>query len=430
MIAGTRKCAERDRKTEWRGAARLWEKWSVALSDLAYYLRISNHLAGELDIRSALRAVKGEIDRIIDVDHLDVCLMDEEMVNNHSYEVGLHTSWSASRSLVSESPVRDILTGACDTMMTGNAPDDPRYMFPGAHSGPILQHALRSRINVAMKVLGHTIGALNCSSRRTDYYNADNLAQVQALADILSPYFFALRANETAKRSAIERTRIEAQQEGLRIGALHLTEALENERQRVGMDLHDQTLADLTRLARDLRPGLGRKETERLQQRINICIQGLRGIIDTSIPSILELFGFEEAVRSHFETASDPARPVSFVFRDDTGGMIDRLPDATRIALFRICQEAVNNSLKHAGAGRFCVTITTESDMGLKLTMQDDGSFRRTEPGRSGGLAHMRTRARLIGGRFTLTRIDGTAITVILPQTHEETELPDAHSAG
>ena len=40
----------------------------------------------------------------------------------------------------------------------------------------------------------------------------------------------------------------EVRAEGLRIGALHLTEELENARQAVGMDLHDQTLADLTRI--------------------------------------------------------------------------------------------------------------------------------------------------------------------------------------
>ena len=243
------------------------------------YVRISNHLAGTLDIRSALRAVSGEIEKIIAYDHLDVCFIDEDGLWNTSYEVGLRTSWSSSRSLVADSPVRHILNGITDTMLTGDALVDQRYYFPGSVSEPMRKHGLRSRINVAMKVFGRTAGALNLSMRQPDYYCESHVDQVQNLADILAPYFFALRASETAKKEAIQRTKIAGQQEGLRLGALRLTEALEQERQRIGMDLHDQTLADLTRLSRDLKPGLSTEETSKLQGEFQNCIQQLRRII-------------------------------------------------------------------------------------------------------------------------------------------------------
>jgi signal transduction histidine kinase len=54
--------------------------------------------------------------------------------------------------------------------------------------------------------------------------------------------------SSSSKREAIMRTEIQAHEEGLRMGAFSLTDALEAERQRIGMDLHDQTLADLTRI--------------------------------------------------------------------------------------------------------------------------------------------------------------------------------------
>ena len=123
------------------------------MSDFAHYLRISNLLAGNLDIHSALHSVKSEIDKIIEFDHLDVCLTDTDKTWNTSYEVGLKTSWSASRSPVKQSPVRDILLGKTDHLLTGNALKDPRYVFPDAISAPILHHEFRSRVNVAMKVL-------------------------------------------------------------------------------------------------------------------------------------------------------------------------------------------------------------------------------------------------------------------------------------
>ncbi|EEE36059.1 two component sensor kinase [Rhodobacteraceae bacterium KLH11] len=384
-------------------------------SDLAYYLRISNHLAGELDIRSALRAVKDEIDRIITVDHLDICLIDRDKFCCTTYEVGLRTSWSATRSVVATSPIRDILTGSSDAMMTGDALSDDRYVFPGSNSEPIQRHHLRSRINVAMKVLGQTIGALNCSVRRPDYYSSANLEQVRTLADILAPYFFALRQGEAARKEAIKRARIEAQEEGLREGAMRLTTMLERERQRIGMDLHDQTLADMTRLARELKPGLSQKRTEKLQSEFQACIQDLRQIIDTSIPSILELFGFEEAVTAHFEQAGSDGSGLRLTVSDATGGTVDRLPEAIRTTLFRICQEALNNTIRHSGARQVRIDLLFDGPEMLELTISDDGRFRPPAERRSGGLAHMRTRARLIGARFGISKHNGTMITIQLP---------------
>ena len=251
------------------------------MSDLAHYLRISNLLAGNLDIHSALSSVKTEIEKIIEFDHLDVCLIDTDKRWATAYEVGVETAWSKMRSHVRKAPIRDILLGKTDHLLTGNALEDPRFLFPGAVSAPIIDHELRSRVSVGMKVLGEVVGSLNCSSKKEGFYDQSHLEQMRILADMLAPYFYALRANEKANKEAIIRAEILAREEGLRLGALSLTDALEAERQRIGMDLHDQTLADLTRIARDLRPGLSEAQYLRLQQQVQNMIQGLRDIIDT-----------------------------------------------------------------------------------------------------------------------------------------------------
>ncbi|MDA7963662.1 ATP-binding protein [Ruegeria sp.] len=385
------------------------------MADLAYYLRISNHLAGNLDIKSALRSVKSEIDRILEVDHLDVCLIDDKGYWNTSYEVGLRTSWSRTRAPVEVSPVRDILRGDCDFLLTGNALDDPRYVFDGADCEPILKYNMRSRVNVAMKVLGRTIGALNCSSQKPDFYDQNAVDQVRNIADILAPYFYALRANEQARREAIMRAELQAREEGLRLGALSLTDALELERQTIGMDLHDQTLADMTRISRDLESCKTREDIENLRGSVQNCIQGLREIIDTSIPSLLELFGFQHAVRTHLERAIGADQQIEIDVRDLTHGLIDRLPQAKRIALFRIAQEAINNAVRHAHASRIEVEI--ECRDGLHLHVRDNGRSKMAVETKqaSGGLTHMRTRARLIAAQFDICYDSGTRICVCLP---------------
>lgn len=388
------------------------------MPDLAYYLKISNHLAGNLDIRSALRSVKSEINKILPMDHLDVCLIDEEGVWNTAYEVDLRTSWSTSTASVAVSPIREILTGACDSMITGNAMEDPRYIFEGAACAPIIEHQLRSRVNVSMKVLGRTIGSLNCSSQTPDLYDETTLTQVRNIADVLAPYFYALRATENAKREAVIRTEVQSREEGLRLGALSLTEALEAERQRIGMDLHDQTLADLTRIARDLDGSSSRAELKKLQIRMQDCIQGLRDIIDTSIPSLLELFGLQHAIRTHLERALGSRKNIEIEVTDHSNGQLDSLPDTTRIALFRIAQEAINNAVQHAEATQ--ITVEIGDNDAYWLSVRDNGNFDHTTSRKkaSGGLTHMRTRARLIAANFDISHEEGTLVHVHLPKSN------------
>lgn len=401
------------------------------VNPLESLLRISSHLAGQVEIRTALRAVKAEIENIVAIDHLDVCLIDDRAEWNTSYEVGIRTQWSQSRTLVALSPIRDILLGKTDHLLTGNAMEDPRYTYSGAISQPIFRHGLRSRVNVAMKVLGRTVGALNCSSRQPDLYDAATVERVRHVADVLAPYFYSLAQSEKAKQAAIVRAEAQAREEGLRQGALELTRVLEQERQRIGMDLHDQTLADLTRLMRDLERGNGAPpDGDEIQARLKNCIQDLRRIIETAVPSLLELFGFAHALRIHLERAVANPR-VELSVTDRTGGEVDAIDDTARTALFRIAQEAINNSARHAGASRISVEVWRDGS-DLVLAVEDDGSGAPEEPdcaaGRArGGMAHMRTRARLIAAEFRLRSEGGTRIEVRLPG---RASRPVAQGAG
>ncbi|WP_366657739.1 ATP-binding protein [Fodinicurvata sp. EGI_FJ10296] len=396
------------------------DAWTAAASPLDSLLRISSQLAGQVEIRAALRSVKAEVENILPVDHLDVCLIDDAAVWNTSYEVGIRTRWSLRRTLVEISPVRSILLSETDFMLTDNAMEDPRYTYPGALSQPIFRHQLRSRVNVAMKVLGRTIGALNCSSRQAGIYDKDTLERVRHVADVLAPYCYSLRAAEKAKQAAIVRAETHAREEGLRQGALELTRALEQERQRIGMDLHDQTLADLTHIVRDLERSEAKPDSGAVLDRLQNCIQDLRRIIDMAVPTLLDLFGFAHALRIHLERAVGEESPVVISVVDATGGAVDDVDKTIRIALFRIAQEAINNAARHSRASRISVHVG-KTDIGLVLTIVDDGigipdRDGSTPAGKAtGGLAHMRTRARLIAAEFQVTTDNGTRVDVWLP---------------
>lgn len=375
------------------------------------FLRISAHLAERTDIASALEAVADEIAEVIPFTHADLCLNDRPGWLS-SYEVGIQTRWSRAHTRVDASPIRDLITGNCDYMLCEDAMQDPRQTFEGACSEPIFNHKLRSRVHVLMKVMGQSIGTLNISHSTPGLYTEDTVQQAQHVADVLSPYFHALHTAEQAQRAAQVGQEAQAREEGLRRGALELTQALEQERQRIGMDLHDQTLADLTRLLREV-TGDTPPSPDDLAWRISETIGDLRRIIDTAVPTLLELFGFVHAVRVHLERAVG-MEPVEIDVVDETGGAPDRLDPNVRTALFRISQEAINNAARHSGARRIEVRVEPLGRSGLVMTVRDDGRGIPSQLQRKSGLAHMRTRARLISAELDILQERGCTLRVVL----------------
>jgi len=385
--------------------------------DMPQILSILNAIAGQLDFRSVIRAVSNEIKALLPHDHLDAALMSVDGLMVTAYETGLHTEWDAestAKAPVAISPIRDLLTGDVDHIITDDAQNDPRFHFEGAFSHAIFEAGLRSRLHAPLKVEGRVIGGLSFSTQEVGTYRSSDVRQARIVADILAPYFFALQQSELVRERELAQVEAEARAEGLRIGALHLTEELENARQAIGMDLHDQTLADLSRIARGMRrlgahPTLRGDELEPLFADIEHCIRELRVIIDSAKPSVLQFFGFGQAVEALLERSVGSAPSLLTYDLDDKGAAVfDKLPPSTVVALYRIVQEAINNVVRHAGARRISVRLGT-GDGWARLLVEDDGRGLADTPGRrTGGLSNMFTRASLIGAELKVTPSEGS----------------------
>lgn len=392
---------------------------------LDQYLTISRLLAGQLDFHSVIRAVAAEISHIIPHDHMDVCIIMLDGKYHTAHESPFETGWGTSPPApVSNSPIRSLLHGEVEVMLTDDALNDPRFHYEGAFSQPIREGNLRSRLHVALKARGTIIGALSCSSHEVGLYAQEDVEKARSIADLLAPYFFALRAAEQAQRSAIVEAEARAREEGLRLGALRLTEALEAERQRIGMDLHDQTLADLTRLSRRLErlalmPSVSGDAVDPVFRGLQNCMHDLRQIIEEARPAVLQLFGFVQAVENHLErSVRDSGSAIAWTIADESGGIVEALPRNVATALFRIAQEAINNAIRHANAGHITVEIRA-TPTHLRIAIRDDGiGLSCDQNPRGAGIGNMRTRARLISARFDISRNGnglGTAVEVSLP---------------
>jgi signal transduction histidine kinase len=102
-------------------------------------------------------------------------------------------------------------------------------------------------------------------------------------------------------------------------------------------------------------------------------------------------------------------------------------PTATAITIFRICQEALSNVRKHAGATRVDIALTS-TDGGTLTEVRDDGRGfpdpATGHPNRHFGLIEMRERAETAGGWWSVDSVpeEGTTVRFWLPNALAEVE--------
>jgi signal transduction histidine kinase len=146
--------------------------------------------------------------------------------------------------------------------------------------------------------------------------------------------------------------------------------------------------------------------------------QALRSTRDLAMglrPTMLDDLGLEAALEWHARQHSKVYNvPVSI----QVDAPLDRLSDAQRTCVYRIVQEALNNSGKYAQARNVEIAIA-QSSGSVTLDIRDDGSGFETanNAGRGLGLLGMRERVAQIGGTLVIdSRQDcGTRISARLP---------------
>jgi signal transduction histidine kinase len=220
----------------------------------------------------------------------------------------------------------------------------------------------------------------------------------------------------------------------IRQAAARTTALTELERRRIGVDLHDgpsQTLA-FAMLRLDTVEG----RLEAAGQASDADLAAVRGALQDALTDMRTIAA---GLRSPELEQAEPAEIVRRAVADherradlqasvDVEGIPSSAPLATKIALYRILSEALSNAARHGGGAGVAVRVTEADDGFLALEVSDKGpgfdSTLTPGPGHL-GLAGMRERAELLGGRFELETAPGagTRVRAILP-------LIDAADAG
>lgn len=393
---------------------------------LQCYLSIAQAIAGKTDYELVLEVFASRLRALIAHDHLDIVLL-HPSGTQICYEARMQTSWSHTQNPAkptAESPIRDVLLGNTPFFLTGDAWTDERFHFEGSDSKPLFDANLHSRIVVPLRVQGALIGSLAISSHRVNFYNQELVGLAQGAADLVAAYLFALERGKEAKEAVMAELEANGREAALRLGALRLTEGMERERQRLGMDLHDQTLADLARIRRRLSrldggSAAAQKEIDLLQEELDHCLDEVRGIVENMKPGVLQMFGFSEAVEAHLlRCQKHMRRTIEMTVQDVSGGGMDGLHDTVRTATYRIVQEAVNNALKHADCSSIDVHIARLDDR-MVVKIDDSGTgISDADLLSNRGISNIKTRADLISATVRFERLrkpKGTRVEISVP---------------
>jgi signal transduction histidine kinase len=215
--------------------------------------------------------------------------------------------------------------------------------------------------------------------------------------------------------------------------------AQESERQRIARELHDETGQALTAIGLGLR-GVAttlRQDVDKaaynLRQLEGMAVRSLdelRRVIADLRPSHLDDLGLGPALRWYGNEISERTHLNIQVIAP--GGPC-LLPKTVSMALFRIAQEALTNTVKYAQAQNAFVNVGQENG-NIFLEVADDGvgfdqEMFLNEHKPTWGLLGMQERAALLGGEFSLDSQpgQGTRVKVSIPCHMGLTELEDEH---
>jgi len=275
----------------------------------------------------------------------------------------------------------------------------------------ILLAGVQSWMWVPLDIKGRMIGAIGVAHAERNFFTAHH----------------AGLALTVANQAAITMVNAELYEHAHTLAALQ-------ERQRLARNLHDavnQSLFSAGLIAEVLprlwerNPDEGRRSLEDLrrltrgaQADMRLLLAELRPstLTDAKLGELLLLLGNALAGRTNI--------PIHVTVTGPDALKEQRvLPADVQVALYRLCQEGLNNIAKHAGASRVDIQLHYETGA-VELRIQDDGrgfDSEQTFPGHY-GLSMMRERATAIGAELSITSQPGhgTEIVVRWERTQEQ----------
>jgi signal transduction histidine kinase len=249
--------------------------------------------------------------------------------------------------------------------------------------------------------------------RRTRQRNAFLFSGIGII--LVISFAFLYFRQKTVKDRIIAQQRIrQLEEEKKLLAARSLVEGQEEERKRIARELHDGlgVLLSTTKMQFSaIRDKLPENQAlfERAVKLLEQASSDVRKISHNMMPGLLTKLGLYEAVADLFEKVSESQ---GMTVRASIPEEAERLPENKEIMVYRIVQELVNNTLKHAQANTLEIRMQLTPGY-LEIYYSDDGKgFNMEEKagGKSIGLQSIESRVNFLNGKFQMYSAPGKGV--------------------
>lgn len=192
----------------------------------------------------------------------------------------------------------------------------------------------------------------------------------------------------------------------------------EKERERIARDMHDglgQSLVSLKLRLEVLKDSVKEKnlsDLDLISQDISSSIQQLREICHDMIPASLSEFGLKNTLNQICHSIENKDLTVRLTTNND----LDRIEKDTQVTIFRIVQEFLNNSIKHADCSS--ISININYDKNIKINLSDNGKgFDLKKKYSSLGIQNIISRVKSLNGNVNIhsQKNRGTKVDILIP---------------
>ena len=391
----------------------LWEQETMSTID--------RQLVSSVDLQSVLDAISYHAKALTRADWAGVIMIDLDT------NLARWRAVTGNRVLMPDKPLQmekvkaEIVRSREPIVMRniGASTDFPVEQFP-----PFAEEKIISAIRLPLLVANEIRGQLVVGYRRPHDFTSREIRLLTSLAEKSS---IAL-ANAELYDNLLSREKELELLSGARVNAQ------EEERRRIAREIHDSLGQMLTAIkfnveiledAAALQDEDDRKRLVDIKALLDNAMAEAREISYNLMPSVLVDFGLVPALQFLGEQFS---KVDELNVQVHTNGVEGRLDPSIEVGLYRIAQEALTNTAKHAGAREVNVQLIGDAKS-IRLIIEDDGKGFHVSRSRQGsdqrhgmGLVSMRERAASFNGLFVLDSHPGrgTEIIVELPRTESE----------
>lgn len=383
--------------------ARLYEAEQRRAEQFRVIGEVGKHITSILALDQLLVQIATLVQGAFDFYHIAIGLIEDDEV---VYKVGAGPLWnelgkefSEDRFKVGREGISGWVAATGEPLLVPDVSKDDRFV-----SAKFGGDRIQSELAVPIKAKGKVIGVLDAQSNELSHFDESDLMLLQLLADQAGIAIENAQLYEQAEQAAIM-----------------------EERSRLARDLHDsvtQSLYSVTLFAEAAKRLAGNNDMENTQDYLQQlgdnaqqALKELRLLVYQLRPSTLEHEGLIGALQHRLNTVEERAGVKTELV---VNGAAD-LEESVEEALYRIAQEALNNSLKHSSASSVKVEFCSEDNQ-IALSVQDNGQgFDPSQASQNGGIGMMSMRERIekLGGSLHIDSAPGkgTQIQCLLNMT-------------